>query len=290
MKTKQFESRLRAEKSFKLADVDPRDTGGFAKDDAKLLLEDGLARLRDLQVRLYAEGKWSLLIILQGMDTSGKDSLVSHVMSGINPQGCDVRSFKAPSSLELRHDFLWRCACALPERGRIGIFNRSYYEDVLVVRVHEALLQKQNLPRACMTDDLWAQRFESIRDFERHLARNGTVVLKFFLHISRAEQKERLLARIDEPEKNWKFEAGDLAERARWDDYAHAYEAAISHTTRDEAPWYIIPADHKWFARLAVAEIIARRLEAMDPQFPALDPDAKAGLLQARERLMKEPD
>lgn len=284
-----LEKRLRApDGSFKLSDIDPRDTGGIGKDEAGAVLDKGLDRLRDLQTRLYAEGRHAILIILQGMDTAGKDGLISHVMSGVNPQGCEVTSFKAPSSLEQRHDFLWRCACALPERGRIGIFNRSYYEEVLVVRVHKDMLDKEPLPKSLVTDDIWKERFESIHDFERHLRRNGTLVLKFFLHISRKEQKERLLARIDEPAKNWKFNAGDLAERQFWRDYVKAYEDAITHTNASHAPWYVIPADRKWFARLAVAEIIAGHLERIDPEYPVLDEAAQKDLRRARVELEKD--
>ena len=289
MKPEDIEKRLRApDHPFKLSDIDPRDTGGIDKDEAGALLDKGLVRLRDLQTRLYAEGRQSVLIILQGMDTAGKDGLISHVMSGVNPQGCEVTSFKAPSSLELRHDFLWRCACALPERGRIGIFNRSYYEDVLVVRVHKEMLDRQLMPQALVTDDIWSERFESINAFEKHLRRNGTLVLKFFLHISRKEQKERLLARIDEPAKNWKFSAGDLAERRFWRDYVKAYEDALARTSASHAPWYIIPADRKWFARLAVAEIIAGHLERIDPRYPVLDDAARQDLQRARVELEKD--
>lgn len=289
MKPGELEKRLRApDGPFKLADIDPRDTGGIEKDESEALLASGLARLRDLQTRLYAERRHAILIILQGMDTAGKDGLVSHVMSGVNPQGCEVTSFKAPSTLEQGHDFLWRCACALPERGRIGIFNRSYYEEVLVVRVHKEMLDKEPLPKSLVTDDIWKERFESIHDFERHLHRNGTLVLKFFLHISRKEQKERLLARIDEPAKNWKFNAGDLAERRFWRDYVKAYEEAIAQTSADNAPWYIIPADRKWFARLAVAEIIVGHLEQIDPKYPVLDEAAQGDLRRARAELEKD--
>ena len=290
MKLKDLESRLRADKGLKLADIDPRETHGFTKDDAQAALDAGRDRIRDLQERLYAEGRWSVLVVLQGMDTAGKDGVISHVMAGVHPQGCRVTAFKAPSSLELRHDFLWRCACALPERGHIGIFNRSYYEEVLVVRVHKDVLDKELLPKACRSDDIWSERFESIRNFERHLTRNGTLVLKFFLHISQEEQKERLLARIDETAKNWKFEMGDLAERKHWKEYARCYEDALSQTTRDETPWYVIPADRKWFARLAVAEIVAARLEALDLKFPTLDEAATADLHRARALLMEEGD
>jgi PPK2 family polyphosphate:nucleotide phosphotransferase len=232
--------------TFRLAGIDPGDTLelDIEKDDAKELLQQGVKRLRDLQERLYAEGRWSLLIVLQAMDAAGKDSTIEHVMCGVNPQGCQVTTFKAPTPVELRHDFLWRASCALPERGRIGIFNRSYYEEVLVVRVHRELLEKQGLPTDLMDDDLWEDRFQSIREFERHLARNGTAILKFFLHVSREEQRRRFLKRIDEPDKRWKFAAGDVPERKRWSDYMEAYEDAIRNTAAKDAPWYIVPADN----------------------------------------------
>ncbi|WP_332692317.1 polyphosphate kinase 2 family protein [Bosea sp. (in: a-proteobacteria)] len=272
---------------FKLSDIDPDDTGGLDldKDGAKELLATGVKRLHGLQERLYAEGRWAVLIVLQAMDAAGKDGTIEHVMSGINPQGCEVTSFKAPSTVELRHDFLWRTTCALPQRGHIGIFNRSYYEEVLVARVHEEVLEKQNLPPELVKDDIWNERFDSIRDFERHLARNGVVVLKFFLHLSKGEQRRRLLERIDEPDKNWKFDAGDLAERKRWPDYMNAYEEAIAGTATKHAPWYVVPADNKWFSRLVVAAAIAEKLEELDPQFPKLDDAARTAMHRARAEL-----
>jgi len=275
---------------FKLKRFDPSETYGLEidKDEAHELLQAGVKRLRDLQERLFAERRWSVLIVLQAIDTAGKDGTIEHVMSGINPQGCEVTSFKAPSSLELRHDFLWRTTCALPERGEIGIFNRSYYEEVLVVRVHEDLLRKQGLPPKLIGKNVWHNRFESIRDFEKHLARNGTVVLKFFLNLSKEEQRRRLLARIDEPDKHWKFDPGDLAERRHWDDYQAAYQDAIAETATKQAPWHVVPADNKWFTRLIVAATIVDRLERLDPQFPTVDDAARKVMAKARKELLAE--
>jgi PPK2 family polyphosphate:nucleotide phosphotransferase len=275
---------------FKLKRFDPGETCGLDldKNGASELLQTGVKRLRDLQERLFAEKRWSILIVLQAIDTAGKDGTIEHVMSGVNPQGCEVTSFKAPSSLELRHDFLWRTACALPERGEIGIFNRSYYEEVLVVRVHEELLRKQGLPPKLISKHVWRDRFESIRDFEKHLARNGTVVLKFFLNLSKDEQRRRLLARIDEPDKHWKFDAGDLAERKHWDDYQDAYQDAIAETATKHAPWHVVPADNKWFTRLIVAATIVNRLEKLDPQFPVVDDEARKVMAKARKELLAE--
>lgn len=276
--------------SFRLKQFDPAETCGLdiEKDEAKELLQLGVKRLHDLQERLYAERRWSILIVLQAIDTAGKDSTIKHVMSGVNPQGCIVHSFKAPSLSELRHDFLWRAGCKLPERGEIGIFNRSYYEEVLVVRVHEDLLRKQNLPPEPAGEELWTKRFESIRDFEKHLARNGTVVLKFFLNLSREEQRRRLLARIDEPDKNWKFDLNDIVEREHWDDYQRAYQAAIAATATKVAPWHVVPADNKWFTRLVVAATIVERLEKLDPRFPAFDEDLRKAMAKARKQLLAD--
>ncbi len=275
---------------FKLKRFDPGDTCGLAldKNGASELLQTGVKRLRDLQERLFAEKRWSVLIVLQAIDTAGKDGTIEHVMSGVNPQGCEVTSFKAPSSLELRHDFLWRTTCALPERGEIGIFNRSYYEEVLVVRVHEELLRKQGLPPKLIGKHVWRDRFESIRDFEKHLARNGTVVLKFFLNLSKDEQRRRFLSRIDEPDKNWKFEPADLAERKHWDDYQAAYQDAIAETATKHAPWHVVPADNKWFTRLIVAATIVDRLEKLAPQFPVVDDEARKVMAKARKELLAE--
>ncbi|HLP02311.1 MAG TPA: polyphosphate kinase 2 family protein [Opitutaceae bacterium] len=276
-------------RKFRLAERDPADTGTLAsKQSAAAALKKALTRLDELQERLYAQNRWSVLIILQAMDAAGKDSVIEHVMSGLNPQGCEVYSFKAPSDEELDHDFLWRCACRLPRRGRIGIFNRSYYEETLVVRVHPEILDREKLPPALLGKRLWEERFEDIRAFERHLARNGTVVLKFFLHVSREEQRDRFLARLETPAKNWKFSAGDLAERARWDDYMAAYEETIRSTAAEEAPWYVVPADHKWFTRLVVAQALVARLEEIDPKFPTLPPEEMRRLKTARTTLRQQ--
>jgi PPK2 family polyphosphate:nucleotide phosphotransferase len=277
-------------KSFKLADIDPCDTCGLDidKNDAKELLETGVKRLSKLQERLYAEGKWAILAILQGLDTAGKDGVIKHVLSGVNPQGCEVHSFKAPSALELAHDYLWRCTVALPTRGRIGIFNRSYYEETVVVRVHPELLAKQNLPPKLVTDQIWQQRFEDINNYELHLARNGTVPIKFFLNLSKDEQLERLLARIDDPDKRWKFNLYDVEERKLWDEFIAAYDTTIRHTATEHAPWYVVPANHKWFSRLVVAAVLVERMEALDPQFPKFDEADAAALEKAQAGLREE--
>src|SRR5258708_637719 len=257
---------------FHLARFDPDDTGGFpSKDKAKKLLEQGLRALREQQEKLYAQSTRALLLIFQAMDAAGKDSTIEHVMSGVNPQGCQVFSFKEPSAEELAHDFLWRTTVRLPARGRIGVFNRSHYEEVLVVRVHPELLAKQRLPRVLVSTRIWAERFEDINAFERHLHRSGVTVLKFFLHVSKEKQRERFLARIDTPSKNWKFSAADVLERTRWRQYMRAYEDAIRHTATPEAPWYVVPADHKWFTRLVVADAIAGTMKGLGLQFPTLD-------------------
>jgi PPK2 family polyphosphate:nucleotide phosphotransferase len=274
-------------RKFRLADIDPGDTAGLDidKSDAKELLERGAKRLGDLQERLYAEHRWAVLVVLQGLDTAGKDGVIEHVMAGVNPQGCDVHPFKAPSHLELDHDFLWRANLVLPRRGHIGIFNRSYYEEVLVVRVHPNLLDNQSLPPSLITKNIWQERYEDINAFELHLARSGTVPLKFFLHLSRGEQKKRLLARIDDPDKQWKFNAGDLEERKLWEPYIEAYEAMIRATATEVAPWYVVPADHKWFTRLVIAAAIVERMEAINPQFPKLSDEALKELKAARASL-----
>ena len=280
--------RVTSGRHFHLADHDPANTDGIdGKKEAGEALQKGVERMGELQERLYAQNRWSVLIILQAMDAAGKDSTIEHVMSGLNPQGCEVHSFKAPSNEELDHDFLWRSACHLPRRGQIGIFNRSYYEETLVVKVHPEILGNQKLPTTLVTDRIWEQRYEDIRAFERHLARNGTVVLKFFLHVSRAEQRRRFLARLEEPAKNWKFSAADLAERARWDDYMATYEETIRKTATPDAPWYVVPADHKWFTRLVVAEAIIARLKALDLAFPEL-PVAEQKKLKAAAAALKQ--
>ncbi len=282
--------RIETGKGFKLCDCDPGDTCGLdiGKKDAKELLETGVKRLSKLQERLYADGKWAILALLQGIDTSGKDGVIKHVLSGVNPQGCEVHSFKQPSSLELSHDFLWRGAIALPGRGRIGIFNRSYYEETVVVRVHPELLEKQNLPPRLITDDIWKQRYQDINNFELHLARNGTVPLKFYLNISKEEQLERLLARADDPDKRWKFSLYDVEERKLWDKFIAAYEDTIRHTATEQAPWYVVPANHKWFSRLLVAAVLVERLEALDLQFPKFDEASREALEKAQAALHEE--
>jgi PPK2 family polyphosphate:nucleotide phosphotransferase len=289
MKSAEIATRYRIDspEKFRLRDFDPADTGSLAygKSDLKEMLEADAKRLGKLQERLYAEGRWSVLIILQGMDASGKDGIIEHVLSGVNPQGCDVRSFKRPSAEELAHDFLWRTTLRLPERGRIGIFNRSYYEEVTVVRVHPEFLDAQKLPPSLLGDAIWQQRGEDIVAFERHLARSGTLVLKFFLNMSQREQSKQMLQRLEDPEKHWKFNSGDLKERALWDKYMAAYEDAIRSTSRPEAPWYVVPADNKWFSRLVVAGAVADAIERLNPQFPPLDAKDRAALEEMKKAL-----
>jgi PPK2 family polyphosphate:nucleotide phosphotransferase len=275
---------------FRIADIDPRDCAGLAidKDEAKDMLKEGIARLSAMQEKLYAQDRWAVLAIFQAMDAAGKDGVIKHVMSGINPQGCQVFSFKAPSPLELDHDFMWRTTLAMPERGRIGIFNRSYYEEVLVVRAHPEILARQKLPDNLVGKDIWAQRFEDIRAFETYQARNGTLILKFFLHVSKEEQAARFLERIDDPAKNWKFSMGDVTERRLWDDYMRHYEEMIRETSRAHAPWFVIPADRKWYARLSVAAVLVDALESLGLDFPKLDEAARAELGKARVALAAE--
>ena len=274
---------------FRLRDHDPADRGGLRdKKEARERLAAGCDRLRDLQDVLYAQDRWALLLIFQAMDAAGKDSAIKHVMSGLNPQGCQVFAFKSPSEEELDHDFLWRTTRALPERGRIGVFNRSYYEEVLIVRVHPPILSRQKLPAKRVTEDIWRQRFESINEFERHLTRNGTVVRKFFLNVSREEQRRRFLARLDEPEKNWKFALADVEERQHWDRYMEAYEDAIRHTASEDAPWYVVPADSKWYTRVVVSDAIVDTLESLDLHYPRLNDAKRAELEEARTRLLAE--
>jgi PPK2 family polyphosphate:nucleotide phosphotransferase len=276
--------------SFRLKDWDPGDTNhlDIEKDEAKKLLAEGVKSLSELQERLYAQDRWAVLLIFQAMDAAGKDSAIEHVMKGINPQGCEVHSFKQPSEEELDHDFMWRSARRLPERGRIGIFNRSYYEEVLVVRVHPEILAKEKVPPKLVTKDIWKERFKDIRAFERYLARNGTLILKFFLNVSKQEQKRRFLERIDEPSKNWKFAMGDLAERKLWDKYMDAYEDMIRHTSRPEAPWHVVPADNKWFTRLVVAAEVVDALNRLGLKYPKLSGAALGDLDKARQILRKE--
>jgi len=277
---------------FKLADHDPAERFGLSTDIAgvRSILADGIARMTELQRRLYAHGQWAVLLVFQGMDAAGKDGVIKHVMSGINPQGCEVHSFKAPSSEELEHDFLWRTAKVLPAGGRIGIFNRSHYEEVLVVRVHPERLEQQNLPPGTAGKDIWKHRFKDIRAFEHHLTRNGTLVLKFHLHISKEEQRKRFLARLDEPFKRWKFSANDLAERARWDDYMAAYEDMIRETSTDYAPWYVVPSDHKHIAWLVVSAAIIDALEKLKLDYPKVSGKALKELKDYERALKEEGD
>lgn len=275
-------------KHFKLDDHDPAETFGLSTNigDVEAILAQGIARIIDLQQRLYAHGEWAVLLVFQGMDAAGKDGVVKHVMSGINPQGCEVHAFKAPSSEELEHDFLWRTGKDVPARGRIGIFNRSHYEEVLVVRVHPDLLKQQNLPPVATGKEIWKHRFKEIRAFERHLTRNGTLVLKFHLRISKEEQRKRFLARLDEPFKRWKFSMNDLAERKRWDDYMAAYQNMIRETSTDYAPWYVVPSDHKHVAWLVVSAAIIEALDKLKLEYPTVTGKALKELKEY-ERILK---
>lgn len=277
-------------KEFRLKDVDPGDTNRFTKDDkprAKEALKDGIDALSDLQEMLYAQDRYSILLIFQAMDAAGKDGAIKHVMSGINPQGCQVSSFKKPTSEDLDHDYLWRCLKRLPERGRIGIFNRSYYEETLVVRVHPELLEHQKLPKSCLSENIWDERFEDIQNVEKYLSRNGTVIRKFFLHLSKEEQLKRFLSRLDEPDKNWKFSEADARERGYWDDYQHAYEEMIRNTSTEEAPWYVVPADNKWYTRMIVAAAIIDALHSLDLHFPVVSDERRKELERARKELLE---
>jgi len=273
-------------KHFKLKDFDPGDTGHWRSEEhATEALVEGVQRMADLQDRLYAQDQWALLLIFQAMDAAGKDGAIKHVMSGVNPEGCQVYSFKTPSETELQHDFLWRTTRALPERGHIGIFNRSYYEEVLVVRVHPELLKSQKLPPSLVGKDLWEERFEDLRAFERHMARSGTVIRKFFLHLSKKEQKKRFLKRLDEPEKNWKFSAADIHERKYWNDYQDAYEEMIRKTATKHAPWYVVPADNKWFSRLVISTVIVHALDSLNLEYPTVGAATRKELDAARKVL-----
>jgi PPK2 family polyphosphate:nucleotide phosphotransferase len=281
--------RVTKPKKFRLKDADPEDTWKLkSKDDAKGFLADGVELLSALQEKLYAQDKWAVLLIFQAMDAAGKDGTIKHVMSGINPQGCQVSSFKAPTSTELDHDYLWRTTCALPERGRIGIFNRSYYEETLIVRVHPEILHGGKIPPELITKKIWKERYEDINAFERYLSRNGVLIRKFFLHISKEEQKRRFLSRLDEPEKNWKFSLADAKEREHWDEYQDAYEDTIRHTSTKHAPWFVIPADNKWFTRLAVAAAVYDAMDSLDLAFPTVDDAKKTELSAARAALLKQ--
>ena len=277
-------------KSFRLKDVDPKDTRRLEIDarEAKASLKKGVERLAALQEMLYAQDRWSVLVIFQAMDAAGKDGAIKHVMSGVNPQGCDVYSFKAPSHEDLDHDFMWRCLRRLPERGKIGIFNRSYYEETLVVRVHAELLAKEQLPDGLASKHLWQERFADINAIERYLTRNGVAICKFFLHVSRGEQRRRFLDRLDNPDKNWKFSPSDVAERQHWPEYMRAYEEMVRATSTPEAPWHVVPADNKWFTRLVVASAIVARLESLNLAYPAVSPDMRKQLKAARQALENE--
>jgi PPK2 family polyphosphate:nucleotide phosphotransferase len=281
--------RVTSGRRFQLKDFSPDDTGGIgSKDEAAKLLAREVESLCEQQEKLYAQGTWAILLIFQAMDAAGKDSTIKHVMSGINPQGCQVSSFKAPSTEELAHDFLWRTTLRLPERGHIGVFNRSYYEEVLVVRVHPEILGAQRLPPAVVSKKIWHERFEDITCFERHLQRSGIAVLKFFLHVSKDEQKKRFLERLETPSKNWKFALGDVRERGLWREYMDAYEDMIRHTATPDAPWFVVPADHKWFARLVVSTAIVDAMKKLDLRFPSVDRAQKKTLKAAEAALRRK--
>ncbi len=275
---------------FRLSDIDPGDTLGFKSGDkprAKEALAKGVEVLAGLQDTLYAQDQWAVLLIFQAMDAAGKDGAIKHVMSGVNPQGCEVYSFKSPTSEDLDHDYLWRCMKRLPERGRIGIFNRSYYEETLVVRVHPEFLGAQKVPRELVTKDIWQERYEDIRNFERYLTRNGIVVRKFFLHVSRKEQKRRFLERLETPAKNWKFSAADTKEREYWNDYVKAYEDTIRNTAVKHAPWYVVPADNKWFTRIVVAAAVIETLASLDLEYPRMSEEKKKELARVERALRR---
>jgi PPK2 family polyphosphate:nucleotide phosphotransferase len=285
--------RVTNSKKFRLKDVDPDDTGEVTSEDkprAKELLETGVEILAELQDVLYAQDQWSILLIFQAMDAAGKDGAIKHVMSGINPQGCQVFSFKSPSAEDLKHDYLWRCLKCLPERGRIGIFNRSYYEETLVVRVHPELLAKQKIPPRLVTKNIWEDRYEDIRNIERYLTRNGVVIRKFFLHVSAGEQKKRFLERLDNSAKNWKFSSADSRERGFWKDYMKAYEDMICNTATDEAPWFVVPADNKWFTRVVVAAAVIDALASLDLQYPEVGEAQRQELAVTKKELIASDD
>jgi PPK2 family polyphosphate:nucleotide phosphotransferase len=274
--------------AFKLKHIDPQDTLDLKSEDkpkAQEALKNGIELLAELQDKLYAQDRWSVLLIFQAMDAAGKDGAIKHVMSGINPQGCQVFSFKAPTSEDLDHDFMWRCMKRLPERGRIGIFNRSYYEETLIVRVHKEILEKQKLPEKLVTKYIWDERFKDIRNLEKYLTRNGTIIRKFFLHVSKEEQKKRFLERIDNPDKNWKFSSADSKEREYWDDYMTAYEDMIRNTATKDSPWYVVPADNKWFTRLVVAAAVIDSLASLDLKYPEVSEEKLKELAEAKRLL-----
>jgi PPK2 family polyphosphate:nucleotide phosphotransferase len=291
MKTEKLANNYRVThgKHFRLKDYDPADTGHWhSKENAEETMQQCIARTEELQDMLYAQDSWAVLLVFQAMDAAGKDGIVKHVMSGINPQGCQVYSFKAPTETELQHDFLWRTTCSLPERGHIGIFNRSYYEEVLVVRVHPEILNSQKTPASLVGKNIWDERFEDIRGFERHMTRSGTVIRKFFLHLSKKEQKQRFLARLNQPEKNWKFSAADIHERKYWDEYQNAYEDMIQNTASKDAPWYVVPADNKWFTRLVVSTVLVETLEGLKLSYPKVDAAKRKELEEAKKLLMSK--
>src|ERR1700690_3630771 len=292
MKLGHIAKRFRVDRpdKFRLSDHDPAECCGLTVDkkDAQIMLAEGVGRLSELQERLYANDRWSVLIVLQAMDAAGKDSIIKHVMSGINPQGCEVHSFKQPSAEELQHDFLWRVAQRLPTNGRIGIFNRSHYEEVLTVRVHKELLARQKLPKQLVGKDIWQQRFDDIRGFERHLARNAPLLRKFFLNVSKDGQPRRFLDRIEQPAKRWKFSFADVAERKLWDQYMAAYEEMIRQTSTPEEPWFVVPADHKWFARMVVSAAMVQEMQARDLDYPKVEGEALKELRQAEKALQRE--
>jgi PPK2 family polyphosphate:nucleotide phosphotransferase len=278
-------------KKFRLKDFDPADAGGIkSKKTAEGMLEQSSLMLAEMQERLYAQDVWALLLIFQGMDAAGKDGAIKHVMSGINPQGCDVHAFKAPTSEELNHDFMWRAHKVMPDRGKIGIFNRSYYEEVLVVRVHPQLLEAEKLPEELITKHIWEDRYEDINAFEKFLTRNGVVIRKFFLHVSKEEQKKRFLERLEDSKKNWKFSMDDIKEREFWDDYQEAYEEMVQSTATKRAPWYVIPADNKWYGRLVIASAIIDALNGLDLKFPDVDKEKRKELEAIRDALLREKD
>jgi PPK2 family polyphosphate:nucleotide phosphotransferase len=284
--------RITKGKDFRLKDIDPDDTLDFTKEEDKPRSKEALARgvtaLAELQDKLYAQDKWAVLLIFQAMDAAGKDGAIKHVMSGVNPQGCQVYSFKSPSTEDLDHDYLWRCMKCLPNRGHIGIFNRSYYEEVLVVRVHPEFMAKQKLPPELVGKNIWQERFEDIRNFEQYLARNGVVVQKIFLHVSKKEQKQRFLDRIEDPLKNWKFSSNDANERDYWDDYMAAYEEMIQETATKHAPWYVVPADNKWFTRVVVASAVIEALASLDLAYPEVDESKLKELAAAKKKLLSK--
>jgi PPK2 family polyphosphate:nucleotide phosphotransferase len=276
---------------FRLKDYDTSDTGDVKKiEQSQKIMDDRVGLLSNLQEKLYAQDRWALLLVIQAMDAAGKDGVIKHVMSGVNPQGCDVHSFKTPSTEELNHDYLWRAHSRVPERGMIGIFNRSYYEEVLVVRVHPTILETQKMPDPLITKHIWEQRYEDINAFEHYLTHNGMVIRKFFLHLSRKEQKKRFLGRLEDSKKNWKFSMADVKERGYWKDYQEAYEEMIQNTATKHAPWYVIPADNKWYTQLIVASAIISALEELDLSFPNLDKEKKKELESVRESLLHEKD